>query len=400
METIPDTELVARARSGDKDAFGELIERHGQMARRIAARMVADGETARELVQEAMLQAFLSLDRLRDNRRFRNWFYGIVLNVCRGYIRDRKAPTVSLAELAGGLPFDALPFTASSLDPQEVAEARELHRTVLEAVNMLPRKSRAATVLFYYEQLTLREIAAILGVSVVAVKSRLHGARLQLRERLLASYPRPERPAPLNPPTPRRIAMKRVTIADVIQREKPHDHACVVILREETGPRALCIWVGPTEATAIAMNLRSVPTDRPMTYNFTAALLQAANAELEEVRIEALKGDTFYALARVRTGDTIQEVDARPSDAIALAACVGAPVYVSEEVLGRAGMDVPEQLDKGPGLGRGLEGLLKEWDDKQREVQVLRAALPATEEDKVKSRQEFWAFVLGVEGEQ
>src|SRR5690242_3409370 len=121
MERIPDADLVARARSGDKEAFGALIERHGHMARRIALRMVADEEIARELVQEAMLQAFLSLGRLRDDRRFRSWFYGIVLNVCRGHVRERKAPAVSLAELVGGLPFDALPFTNSSLDPEEVA---------------------------------------------------------------------------------------------------------------------------------------------------------------------------------------------------------------------------------------------------------------------------------------
>ena len=143
--------------------------------------------------------------------------------------------------------------------------------------------------------------------------------------------------------------MKKVTIADVIQREKLHDHHCVVILLDETGRRALCIWVGPMEGTAIAMNLRNVPTDRPMTHNFTAAILQAAGASLEEVRIEALKGDTFYALVRLRTGDSIQEVDARPSDAIALAACVGSPIYASEEVLDRAGMELLLSLMIAPG---------------------------------------------------
>ncbi len=83
---VPDAGLVARASSGDRDAFGDLVERHQPMAVRVAFRMVSNEDTARELAQEAILQAYLSLDRLRDRERFQSWLFGIVLNICRSHI--------------------------------------------------------------------------------------------------------------------------------------------------------------------------------------------------------------------------------------------------------------------------------------------------------------------------
>lgn len=73
-------------------------------------------------------------------------------------------------------------------DPQKIAEEQELYSLVLEAVNALSPKNRTATLLFYQEQLSLHEIAALLGVSVAAVKGRLHKSRLQLRIKLLPLY--------------------------------------------------------------------------------------------------------------------------------------------------------------------------------------------------------------------
>ena len=175
MTNKTDSELVALARSGDKEAFGLLIERYQQMVRRIALSIVAHEEVARELAQEAILQAYLSLDHLRDNARFKSWLYGIVLNVCRGYIRDQKTDLFSLEAMMGGMHRDVQYFPSGVIDPEEIAEQRELYSIVLKAVQDLSPKDRVATLLFYYEQLSLREIAAILSVSVPAVKGRLYG---------------------------------------------------------------------------------------------------------------------------------------------------------------------------------------------------------------------------------
>ncbi len=91
MDDKPETELVESARSGDKAAFGNLVDRYQGVVQRVAAGMVGDRDLARDLAQEAMLQAYLSLDRLRDADRFGSWLYGIVLNVCRSHLRDQKA---------------------------------------------------------------------------------------------------------------------------------------------------------------------------------------------------------------------------------------------------------------------------------------------------------------------
>src|SRR6266496_2263209 len=85
-----DSELIALTRGGHKEAFGQLIERHQARAMRVALGMVPNQAVAEELVQEAMLQAYLSLDHLREEASFASWLHGIVLNVCRNHLRHRK----------------------------------------------------------------------------------------------------------------------------------------------------------------------------------------------------------------------------------------------------------------------------------------------------------------------
>ena len=345
MTNKTDSELVALAHSGNKEAFGELIERYQQMVRRIALGMVAHEEVARDLAQEAILQAYLSLDHLRDSTRFKSWLYGIVLNVCRGYIRDQKTDLFSLEAMMGGMYRDMPFFPSGVIDPEEVAEQRELHRIVLNAIQQLSPKDRLATLLFYYEQLSLREIAAILGVSVPAVKGRLYRAREQLRERLLPVY------ADLRSETEikqGRKTMAEVKVAAVLENaENKHN---VIVLFDEAGRRVLNIWVGAAEGLMIAMGLTEIPPTRPMGIHLMINLLKATGMELEEVRVETLKDDVFYAMTKFRNGDVPYELDARPSDAIALAMLMDKPIYVAEEILERVGTALPEgkmvQIDK------------------------------------------------------
>ena len=94
-----DADLTALARLGNKDAFGELAVRHQTMAERIALRIGAAPDMARELAQEAMIQAYVLLGRLRDDERFQSWLFGIVLNVCRSYLRTRRISHLSIEAL-------------------------------------------------------------------------------------------------------------------------------------------------------------------------------------------------------------------------------------------------------------------------------------------------------------
>src|SRR5215471_6623437 len=130
MKQITDAELVAKVRLGDKEAFGKLVERYQQMVGHIAKKMIGDEWIARELAQEAILQAYLSLGNLKDASRFKSWLYGITLNICRSYLHDQKIDLLSLETIMGG---DHSYITTASdiaIDPQTIAEAHDLHRLV------------------------------------------------------------------------------------------------------------------------------------------------------------------------------------------------------------------------------------------------------------------------------
>src|SRR5450432_1340463 len=103
MQPQGDAELVLLARSGNKEAFGELIERYQPMARRIAFGILAQEDWVLEVIQEAFLAAYLSLDQLREPTRFNVWLYSIVLNAARTFLKERKLNPLSLEHLMGGM---------------------------------------------------------------------------------------------------------------------------------------------------------------------------------------------------------------------------------------------------------------------------------------------------------
>ena len=395
MDESTDGELVEVARPGDKRAFGQLVERHQAMARRVALAVVGREDIAADLAQEALLQAFLSLDRLRDPERFQSWLYGIVLNICRGYFRELKVAFVSLDTMAGGVLFEAIPFASPDPSPQEAAEAQELHRLVLEAVNSMSPNNRAATLLFYYEQMSLREVAAVLGVSVAAAKGRLHKARVRLRQRLM---PLITEVSPAFGQRRKEETMVEVTIADVVRQESEAEEKrallrqWLVVLLDQKGRRVLPIWIGPGEGQAIAMGLREFEIPRPLTFTFMASLLEAAGTKLEEVRIEELRGDTFYAVAKLRAGDTVRKVDCRPNDAMALALRTGSPIYVADAIMERAGSPIPDDVTDARPSGKGLDSIAREKEEQHTEPHGR-----PTEEEVAKARQDLWATLFGGE---
>ena len=337
--------------------------------------------------------------------RFQSWLYGIVLNVCRSHLRDQKTDLFSLEALSGGLRFEAVPFTGIEPDPQEEAEAQELHQVVLQAVNALSPRNRAATLLFYYEQLSVREAAATLGVSVAAVKGRLHKSRHQLRELLMPVYPGLSSKIPQAQEVKK---MVKVTIADVIAREIRNEETGetstqhVVVLLDQEGQRVLPLWIGTAEGNAIAFGLREYQVPRPMTHDFIATLIEAIGAELEEVRVEELKEDTFIAVAKLRTGDKVREVDARPSDAFALAVRTGSPIYAAEEVISKGGLPIPEDVGETQVLSKGLDSIFKEIDERREKYRQVEAKAKKTYKDYLKSpdkqekaRQNLMAYLFG-----
>ena len=110
----------------------------------------------------------------------------------------------------------------------------------------------------------------------------------------------------------------------------------IIILRDQEGQRILPIWVGVFEANAIALQIENVQTPRPMTHDLLKNVIDDLSARVERIVVTDLKENTFYALIHLRTNGHSIEVDARPSDAIALALRTRSPIFVEEAVIQNA----------------------------------------------------------------
>ena len=123
----------------------------------------------------------------------------------------------------------------------------------------------------------------------------------------------------------------------------------VVILKDSKIERYLLIWIGETESYAIASELQGAHYERPLTHDLLYTIIGRLGAEVTEIVINNLEGDVFYALITLQQGGTTLQIDARPSDAIALAVRASAPIYVEEDVMAQAALTVsarPEEEDK------------------------------------------------------
>ena len=336
-----DEALVARARSGDRQAFADLVVRHQRMLLILCERSLGDGALADDAAQEAILQAMLGLDSLRRPAQFAAWLAGIGLNVCRRWLRARAGPSFSLDSLLGGQRVYQ-PVDTRVADPASVAEEHELAARVRRVVQTLPAGQRKAVVLFYLSGLSHMETAAALGIPVGAVKTRLHKARHTLRRELWSLW---EEMQPMaTSETPRATTSDYVDVRVVdVRRIVPNEQYTIprsVVLLQETGAeqRILGIWLSRMEGEAILMLLAGVDVPRPLTFTFAINLLEAAGGQLREVRVNQLVDNTFFAETIIQAPDGQERVvDARPSDAIALALTRNAPIRVAEAVMQEAG---------------------------------------------------------------
>lgn len=117
----------------------------------------------------------------------------------------------------------------------------------------------------------------------------------------------------------------------------PLSNMALVILRDLEGNKALPIWVGIPEANAIALEIEQVPTPRPMTHDLIRNILEGLNASVSRIVVNDLRDSTFYATIFLSLQGKEFRIDSRPSDAIAIALRVKAPIYVTLDVIERAG---------------------------------------------------------------
>jgi len=169
-----DARLLREFRNGDSDAFAVFVRRHQDAIYRLTRRSLGDPESAREATQEVFLRAWQKLGRWRFGRgRPFTWLYRTHVNVCREFrkkMKSQQAAKDHLSDLPGVMA--AVPTAA-----EHRLEKQELEKLV----NGLPRRQREVTVLHIYEDLTLQEIALVLGIPIGTVKSNYHKALANLR---------------------------------------------------------------------------------------------------------------------------------------------------------------------------------------------------------------------------
>jgi bifunctional DNase/RNase len=128
----------------------------------------------------------------------------------------------------------------------------------------------------------------------------------------------------------------------------------VVVLKEVDTERYLPIWIGPFEADAITVQLQEIQVARPLTHDLLKSVIDEMGATISHIMVSELKNDTFYARIVMDVNGNSMEIDARPSDAIALAVRVHAPLFVAEEVMELASIVPEPSLDEAGPEGQAV----------------------------------------------
>jgi RNA polymerase sigma-70 factor (ECF subfamily) len=175
--------LVARARSGDQDAFGVLVRLHQRQVYNLAMRILRDSEEAYEATQEVFFAAWQGLAGFRGQARFGTWLYRIAYNYCLRAGEARKRDIAARAELLAESAREQRPERRISAEHAAHAE-QDLREAVRNGIASLPAKYRAVLVLRHLQDLTYEEMAQVMRVPIGTVKTQLFRARSMLKDRL------------------------------------------------------------------------------------------------------------------------------------------------------------------------------------------------------------------------
>jgi len=193
---MSEAELVKQAKAGDFNAFMQLVD--GQKAKlyNLALKMTGNESDAEDVVQETLVKAIDKIETFRGEAAFGTWLYAIALNQARAVLAGRKHTDLKPLEeyLPGGGSIDDMHGSDPGArlfdweDPHTRLEASELRRLINEGIEDLPPVYREAFLLRYFEELSIKEIAKLIGESEAAVKSRVLRARLAMRDYLSKAF--------------------------------------------------------------------------------------------------------------------------------------------------------------------------------------------------------------------
>jgi RNA polymerase sigma-70 factor (ECF subfamily) len=191
---INEKTLIELARGGDASSFSALVQEYQERAIHTAYAMIGNFEDARDVAQDSFVKAYSQLGSFKEQSKFYTWFYRILANTCKDFLRKKKIRQVISFWVGGrdeeGEAADAVAQvrSAGKTAPEELID-RELGAQIREALEKLPFRQRSVFGLRYLEGLSLEEIAQDLGISVGAVKANLWQAGEKMRKNLKGAHP-------------------------------------------------------------------------------------------------------------------------------------------------------------------------------------------------------------------
>ena len=191
MRSFPQqSELTVLTNKADTSRFDRMYLENADRMYRFAQRLCGEAEDARDLVQETFLNAYRGLPDFRGEAQLSTWLYRIASRVCLAMRRRRKGEPERELSLEEFIPTSdgelRLQIPADGLSPEQALENKQLRRALRQAIQKLPAKYRIVLVLCDMEELSAKEVGAVVGLNERAVKSRLHRARLFVRRELSA----------------------------------------------------------------------------------------------------------------------------------------------------------------------------------------------------------------------
>lgn len=188
LAQVDEVALIARVRSGETNLFLDLIRPYERSIYRLAYSVLRNKEDAEDVAQEAVFKAFRHLEQLKEADKFKSWLLQIAMNEARLRLRRDHGHLYESLDEGAEVMDDGEIMPRQFADwreiPSEVLEQQELRQKLQEALDSLPAHYRQVFLLRDVEHISEKEAAEVAGITVAAVKARLHRARLQLRERL------------------------------------------------------------------------------------------------------------------------------------------------------------------------------------------------------------------------
>jgi RNA polymerase sigma-70 factor (ECF subfamily) len=160
---MTDDQLVVRAQAGELSAFEELVMKYQREVYGLACRMVSDSEEAKDLAQQAFLQAFVHIRSFRRDAQFRTWLFRIAINQCYNFMKSRK-------KFGNAVDCDELNLVTTEASPEAELVIQDDRRRLYEALEQLPAKQRAVITLKIEQGLSYDEISRVLGGTTGAAR--------------------------------------------------------------------------------------------------------------------------------------------------------------------------------------------------------------------------------------